>query len=96
MKSSKVAAVVAGSLVALGAATPAMAAQGMPATSLNGGLEAIAANGLKTDMLSSTTPGSPVQTATQTVEQLNEVGKSGSSLLGGLPLAGPVGSPLGG
>ncbi|MEU5218811.1 hypothetical protein AB0G79_21800 [Streptomyces sp. NPDC020807] len=96
MKSRKVAAVVAGSLVALGAATPAMAAEALTPTSLNGGLDAIAANGLKTDMLSNTTPGSPVQTATQTVEQLNEVGKTGSALLGGLPVAGPVGSPLGG
>ena len=88
MKSTKVAAVVAGWLVALGAAAPAMATEALTPTSLNGGLEAIAANGLKTDMLSSTTDGSPVKTATDTLGQLNEAGKGGSALLGGLPLGG--------
>ncbi|KQX13680.1 hypothetical protein ASC82_06965 [Streptomyces sp. Root431] len=89
MKSTKVAAVVAGSLVALGAATPAMAAaEALTPTSLNGGLEAIAANGLKTDMLSTTTEGSPLNTATDALGQLNEAGKGGSALLGGLPLGG--------
>ncbi|MFF8839793.1 hypothetical protein [Streptomyces sp. NPDC015130] len=92
MKSTKVAAIVAGSLVALGAAAPAMATEALTPTSLNGGLDAIAANGLKTDVLSSTTEGSPVKTVTDTVGQLNEAGKGGSSMLGGLP----VGTPLGG
>ncbi|CAM5422618.1 hypothetical protein AB0B30_25540 [Streptomyces narbonensis] len=92
MKSTKVAAIVAGSLVALGAAAPAMAAEALTPTSLNGGLDAIAANGLKTDVLSSTTEGSPVKTVTDTVGQLNEAGKGGSAMLGGLP----VGAPLGG
>ncbi|MFC9703602.1 hypothetical protein ACFTWD_23220 [Streptomyces sp. NPDC056943] len=88
MKSTKVAAVVAGSLVALGAAAPAMATEALTPTSLNGGLDAIAANGLKTDMLSTTTEGSPLNTATDALGQLNEAGKGGSQLLGGLPLGG--------
>ncbi|MGW0120099.1 hypothetical protein [Streptomyces sp. NPDC003327] len=91
MKPTKVAAVVAGSLMALGAAAPAMATEALTPTSLNGGLEAIAANGLKTDVLSSTTEGSPVKSVTDTVGQLNEAGKGGVPLLGGLPAA-----PLGG
>ncbi|MEU2655532.1 hypothetical protein ABZ615_09415 [Streptomyces sp. NPDC007325] len=90
MKPTKVAAVVAGSLMALGAAAPAMAAEAMTPTSLNGGLEAIAANGLKSDVLSSTTDGSPVKTVTDTATQLNQTGK-GLPLIGGLPA-----SPLGG
>ncbi|MFJ5706077.1 MULTISPECIES: hypothetical protein [unclassified Streptomyces] len=90
MKPTKVAAVVAGSLMALGAAAPAMAAEALTPTSLNGGLEAIAANGLKSDVLSSTTEGSPVKTVTDTATQLNQTGK-GLPLLGGLPA-----SPLGG
>ncbi|GAA3074506.1 hypothetical protein GCM10017562_48020 [Streptomyces roseofulvus] len=90
MKPTKVAAVVAGSLMALGAAAPAMAAEALTPTSLNGGLEAIAANGLKSDMLSSTTEGSPVKTVTDTATQLNQTGK-GLPLIGGLPA-----SPLGG
>ncbi|MFF5500828.1 hypothetical protein ACF1E9_17290 [Streptomyces roseolus] len=90
MKPSKVAAVVAGSLVALGAAAPAMAQQAHMPTSLNGGLEAIAANGLKSDVLSSTTEGSPVKAVTDTATQLNQTGK-GLPLIGGLPV-----NPLGG
>ncbi|WP_030760172.1 hypothetical protein [Streptomyces griseus] len=91
MKPTKVAAVFAGSLMALGVAAPAMAAQqALTPTSLNGGLEAIAANGLKSDVLSSTTDGSPVKTVTDTATQLNQTGK-GLPLIGGLPA-----SPLGG
>ncbi|MCZ0981087.1 hypothetical protein [Streptomyces sp. NPDC004284] len=93
MKPTKVAAVVAGSLMALGAAAPAMASEALTPTSLNGGLEAIAANGLKSDMLSSTTDGSPVQTVTKAADQLNTATK-GAQLLGGLPV--PGGLPLGG
>ncbi|MFF0556975.1 hypothetical protein ACH4ZU_21860 [Streptomyces sp. NPDC020472] len=90
MKPTKVAAVFAGSLMALGAAAPAMATEALTPTSLNGGLEAIAANGLKSDMLSSTTDGSPVQTVTKAADQLNSATKGGS-LLGGLPVAGGLG-----
>ncbi|WP_306327306.1 hypothetical protein [Streptomyces venezuelae] len=87
MKPTKVAAIVAGSLMALGAAAPAMATEALTPTSLNGGLDAIAANGLKSDVLSSTTDGSPVKTVTDTATKLNETTKGGS-LLGGLPLGG--------
>ena len=89
MKPTKVAAVVAGSVMALGVAAPAMAAETMATpTSLDGGLGALTSHGLKTDSLSSTTDGSPVKTATDTLGQLNEAGKGGSALLGGLPLGG--------
>ncbi|WP_405857077.1 hypothetical protein OG361_25395 [Streptomyces sp. NBC_00090] len=91
MKPTKVAALVAGSLVALGAAGPAMATEALTPTSLNGGLEAIAANGLKSDMLSSTTDGSPVKTVTDAVGQVNEAGKGAPGLLGGLPAGVPLG-----
>ncbi|MFE5735301.1 hypothetical protein ACFQ7A_30885 [Streptomyces sp. NPDC056528] len=93
MKPTKVAAVVAGSLMALGAAAPAMATEALTPTSLNGGLETIAANGLKTDVLSSTTEGSPVKSVTDAAGQLNDVTK-GAPLIGGLPVVG--GLPLGG
>ncbi|MEF9885046.1 hypothetical protein [Streptomyces sp. P9-A4] len=93
MKPTKVAAIFAGSLMALGAAAPAMATEALTPTSLNGGLEAIAANGLKSDVLSSTTDGSPVKTVTDATTQLNKTTK-GAPLLGGLPV--PGGLPLGG
>ncbi|MFD6372562.1 hypothetical protein ACFWGM_36885, partial [Streptomyces roseolus] len=71
-------------------AAPAMAQQALTPTSLNGGLEAIAANGLKSDVLSSTTEGSPVKSVTDAATQLNQTGK-GLPLVGGLPV-----NPLGG
>lgn len=90
MKPTKVAAVVAGSVMALGAAAPAMAAEMMP-TSLNGGLSALASEGLKTDALSSTTDGSVVKTVGDTAGQLNQTTQN-APLLGGVP----AGLPLGG
>ncbi|MEV4945041.1 hypothetical protein [Streptomyces sp. NPDC053755] len=88
MKPTKVAAVVAGSVMALAAAAPAMAAEptAVP-TSLDGGLEALSSDGLKTDTLSSTTDGSVVETVGETTETLNDTSK-GTQLLGGLPLGG--------
>jgi len=92
MKPTKVAAAVAGSVMALGVAAPAMAAESMVPTSLDGGLGALTSGGLATDALSSTSDGSPVKTVTDTANQLNQAGKGGSQLLGGLPLgAGPLG-----
>ncbi|MFD0370383.1 hypothetical protein [Streptomyces sp. NPDC059071] len=93
MKPTKVAAAVAGSVMALGVAAPAMAAESMVPTSLDGGLGSLTSGGLTTDALSSTTDGSPVQTVTDTAGQLNQAGEGGSKLLGGLPLGA---SPLGG
>ncbi|MFE5486821.1 hypothetical protein [Streptomyces sp. NPDC056527] len=88
MKPTKVAAVVAGSVMALGAAAPAMAAESMAVpTSLNGGLATIASEGLKTDALSSTTDGSVVKTVGDTANQLNKTTQS-APLIGGLPLGG--------
>ncbi|MCX2184960.1 hypothetical protein KV205_31195 [Streptomyces sp. SKN60] len=91
MKPTKVAAAVAGSLLALGVAAPAMAAESPLPTSLDGGLGALT-GGLKTDALSNTTEGSPVKAVTDTAEKVNEVGKGGGKLLGGLPVGA---SPLG-
>ncbi|MFE9134042.1 hypothetical protein [Streptomyces sp. NPDC007355] len=88
MKPTKVAAMVAGSVMALGAAAPAMAMG--PAevpTSLDGGLDVISSEGLQTDALSSTTDGSPVQAVGEVTEKLNDTTES-VPLLGGLPLAG--------
>ncbi|MEU9999778.1 hypothetical protein ACGFYP_19280 [Streptomyces sp. NPDC048370] len=87
MKPTKVAAVVAGSVMALGAAAPAMAAEAMTPTSLNGGLSTLASEGLKTDALSSTTDGSVVKTVGDTANQLNKTTQS-APLLGGLPVGG--------
>ncbi|MET9951083.1 hypothetical protein ABZ135_05960 [Streptomyces sp. NPDC006339] len=91
MKPTKVAAAVAGSVMALGVAAPAMAAESMVPTSLDGGLGSLTGSGLTTEALSSTTEGSPVKTVTDTATALNQDG-AGASLLGGLPLgAGPLG-----
>ncbi|MCT4355594.1 hypothetical protein M5362_20875 [Streptomyces sp. Je 1-79] len=88
MKPTKVAAIVAGSVMALGAAAPAMAAEPMAVpTSLNGGLGTLASEGLKTDALSSTTDGSVVKTVGDTANQLNETTQN-APLIGGLPLGG--------
>ncbi|GAA3391578.1 hypothetical protein [Streptomyces roseoviridis] len=91
MKPTKVAAAVAGSVMALGVAAPAMAAESMVPTSLDGGLGSLTGSGLTTEALSSTTDGSPVKTVTDAATQLNQSG-AGSSLLGGLPVGA---SPLG-
>jgi len=91
MKPTKVAAAVAGSVMALGVAAPAMAAESMVPTSLDGGLGSLTGSGLTTEALSSTTDGSPVKTVTDAATQLNQSG-GGSSLLGGLPVGA---SPLG-
>ncbi|MFI8825993.1 hypothetical protein [Streptomyces sp. NPDC053431] len=93
MKPTKVAAALAGSVMALGVAAPAMAAGSLVPTSLDGGLGGLTSSGLTTDALSSTTDGSPVKTVSDTANQLNQTGKDGS-LLGGLPLG--AANPLGG
>ncbi|MFD3535057.1 hypothetical protein [Streptomyces sp. NPDC058664] len=88
MKPIKVAAIVAGSVMALGAAAPAMAMG--PAelpTSLDGGLGMISSEGLETDALSSTTDGSPVKAVGEVSGQLNETARK-APLLGGIPLGG--------
>ncbi|MEU4271989.1 hypothetical protein [Streptomyces sp. NPDC026092] len=87
MKPTKVAAIVAGSVMALGAAAPAMAAEAMAPAGLTGGLSTLASEGLKTDALSSTTDGSVVKTVGDTANQLNETTQK-APLLGGLPVGG--------
>lgn len=83
MKPTKVAAVVAGTVMALGAAAPAMAA---PAGGLNGALGALGGSApLKSDALSSTTDGSALKTVTDTANKVNETSQA-APLLGGLPL----------
>ncbi|MFF3319646.1 hypothetical protein ACFYV5_29630 [Streptomyces sp. NPDC003035] len=87
MKPTKVAAVVAGSVMALGAAAPAMAAESMTPTSLSGGLGALSGDGLKTDTLSSTTDGSVVKTVGDAAGKLNKTTQK-APLIGGLPVGG--------
>jgi hypothetical protein len=86
MKPTKVAAVIAGSVMALGAAAPAMAAEATP-TSLDGGLRTLTSDGLETDALSSTTDGSVVKTVGKTANKLNKTTRK-APLIGGLPLGG--------
>ncbi|MFE2494741.1 hypothetical protein ACFXKS_27435 [Streptomyces scopuliridis] len=75
MKPMKVAAVVAGSVMALGAATPAFAAEGM---SLNGGLETVLSEGLKdprplnTNALDTENPGSVLNAVKGATDSLNK------------------------
>ncbi|MFG2649045.1 hypothetical protein [Streptomyces sp. NPDC048436] len=92
MKPLKAAAVVAGSMVIAGAAAPAFAADLTP-TSLNGGLETIAARGLTLDTLPVATNAldtknkdSLVNTVKSAAKDVHAGGGAGK-LLGGLPLA---------
>lgn len=92
MKSLKVAAVIAGSLAVVGAAAPAFA-DGLTPTSLNGGLDEIAANGLRsgsplnTNALDPQNSGSVVNSVGHAANSLGGSNGAGS-LLGGLPLGG--------
>ncbi|GAA3372633.1 hypothetical protein GCM10020367_28310 [Streptomyces sannanensis] len=95
MKPTKVAAIVAGSLMAAGVASPAVAVSGMPATSLNGAVGTVAAQTLRgaqplqTRMLDTSKEGSLVKAVSDTANTLNKVrGGDTGKLLGGLPLEG--------
>ncbi|KIF69472.1 hypothetical protein HY68_14215 [Streptomyces sp. AcH 505] len=91
MKPMKVAVVVAGSVMALGAAAPAFAADGLSPMSLNGALDTVASQGLReakplnTNALDTENDGSLVNAVKDTADGLNKSQKTGS-LLGGLPL----------
>jgi hypothetical protein len=95
MKSMKVAAIAVGSVVALGAATPAFA-DGIAPASLNGGVNSLAADGLRsgpplsTNALDPNNTSSLVSTVGHAANDLSapqsKAQKSGGSLLGGLPL----------
>ncbi|WP_329457396.1 hypothetical protein [Streptomyces sp. NBC_01497] len=77
MKSTKVAAIVAGSLVALGAAAPAFA-DGLTPSSLNGGIDSLASNGLRsgspinTNALDTENKGSLVSAVSDTAQSLGK------------------------
>ncbi|MEV7088491.1 hypothetical protein AB0O07_21810 [Streptomyces sp. NPDC093085] len=94
MKSVKVAAAVAGSLAALGAAAPAFAAQAptSPSLSLNGALDTVASQGLRdgvkpinTNALDTENSGSVLNAVKGATDSLNKP-QQGGQLLGGLPL----------
>ncbi|CAM5261126.1 ATP-binding protein OS=Streptomyces alboniger OX=132473 GN=CP975_18845 PE=4 SV=1 [Streptomyces alboniger] len=91
MKAMKAAAVLAGSIAIAGSAAPAFAGDLTP-SSLNGGLDAIASQGLdhalpvSTNMLDPENRDSVINTVKDTAEGLNSGGGPGT-LLGGLPLA---------
>ncbi|MCF3964279.1 hypothetical protein [Streptomyces fuscigenes] len=111
MKSTKVAAIVAGSLVALGAAAPAFA-DGLTPTSLNGGLDTLASDGLRsgsplnTNALDTENKGSLVNAVSNTAQSLGKAKqapkKQGAAKKGskqsaqGTGSTSPVGSLLGG
>ncbi|MFF2523806.1 hypothetical protein [Streptomyces liangshanensis] len=90
MKPMKVAAVVAGSMMALGAASPAFAAEGPSSMSLNGAVDTLASDGLRsgspvnTNALDPKNKGSLVNAVKDTADGLSK--SKGNKLLGGLPL----------
>ncbi|MFJ2176968.1 hypothetical protein ACIQVO_28295 [Streptomyces sp. NPDC101062] len=88
----KVAAVVAGSMVVLGAAAPAFAAEAKsPSFSLNGALDTVASEGLRdakplhTNALDTENEGSALNAVKGVTDSLNKP-QQGNKLLGGLPL----------
>ncbi|MFE3827868.1 hypothetical protein [Streptomyces sp. NPDC059092] len=92
MKPMKIAAVVAGSMVALGAAAPAFAAEAKtPSFSLNGALDSVASEGLRdakplhTNALDTENDGSVLNAVKGATDSLNKP-QQGNKLLGGLPL----------
>ncbi|MFI6700046.1 hypothetical protein ACIBJC_13910 [Streptomyces sp. NPDC050509] len=92
MKPMKVAAVVAGSMVVLGAAAPAFAAEAKsPSFSLNGALDTVASEGLRdakplhTNALDTENDGSALNAVKGVTDSLNKP-QQGNKLLGGLPL----------
>ncbi|MFJ2649067.1 hypothetical protein ACIO1C_20320 [Streptomyces sp. NPDC087420] len=95
MKPMKVAAVVAGSMMALGAASPAFAAEGSSSMSLNGAVNTLASEGLRsgsplnTNALDSKNKGSLVNAVKDTAATLSK--SKGNKLLGGIPLGKALG-----
>jgi hypothetical protein len=91
MKPMKVAAVVAGSVMALGAAAPAFAADAQTPSSLNGALDTLTSQGLNdvkpvnTNALDTKNDGSLVNAVKDAADGLKNA-NTGGSLLGGLPL----------
>lgn len=90
MKPTKVAAVVAGSVMALGAAAPAFAVDTLTPSSLNGGVEALGKRGLTeavpTDAVGKVTDGKAVDKVQGAAGGLESAKDTAQPLLGGLPL----------
>ncbi|GAA4907232.1 hypothetical protein ACFPM3_13360 [Streptomyces coeruleoprunus] len=80
MKPTKVAAVVAGSVMALGAAAPAFAADSIAPTSLNGAVDALGKRGLKEAV-----PADAVSKVTDS-DLVGNTTEKATPLLGGLPI----------
>ncbi|MCH0543210.1 hypothetical protein I3F58_27390 [Streptomyces sp. MUM 203J] len=89
MKPTKVAAVVAGSVIALGAATPAFAADNVAPASLNGAVDALGKRALPeavpSDAVQQVTDHDLVSKVSDTAGGLNATEKA-APLLGGLPV----------
>ncbi|WP_175412819.1 hypothetical protein [Streptomyces sp. TRM64462] len=89
MKPTKVAAVVAGSVMALGAAAPAFAADTLTPSSLNGAVDTLGKRGLAeavpTDAVAKVTDNNVVSKVADTAGGLDAAGKT-APLLGGLPV----------
>ncbi|MFG3499265.1 hypothetical protein [Streptomyces sp. NPDC047928] len=90
MKPTKVAAVVAGSVMALGAAAPAFAADTLTPSSLNGAVDTLGKRGLTEavpgDAVAKVTDNKVVDKVSDTAGDLNTAQNGKSPLLGGLPL----------
>ncbi|WP_063775850.1 hypothetical protein [Streptomyces odonnellii] len=77
MKPMKIAAVIAGSVMALGAAAPAFAAENLTPSSLNGALDTVARDGLRdgkplhTNALDTENEGSVINAVKKTTDKLN-------------------------
>lgn len=89
MKPTKVAAVVAGSVMALGAASPALAAETVTPSSLNGAIDTLAKRGLTetvpSDVVHKATDNDLVGKVADTTEGLS-ASEGTAPLLGGLPI----------
>lgn len=78
MKPMKIAAVIAGSVMALGAATPAFATENLTPSSLNGALDTVARDGLRdgkplhTNALDTENEGSVINAVKKTTDGLNK------------------------
>ncbi|WP_254407260.1 hypothetical protein [Streptomyces sp. GMY02] len=92
MKPKKIAAVIAGSVLALGAASPAFAAENLTPSSLNGALDTVARDGLRdgkplhTNALDTENEGSVINAVKKTTDKLNNKQakkQSGSKKQGG-------------
>jgi hypothetical protein len=92
MKPTKVAAVVAGSMMALGVAAPAFAVDSLTPSSLNGGVEALGKRGLTetvpTDAVGKVTDGKAVDKVQGATGGLDGAKDTAQPLLGGLPALG--------